>query len=128
MLGENIKKHRRAKKMNQTDFAEYMNVSQATVTLWERNLRRPDIDALWKMADFFSTSLDDLVGRTDDPAPPQKTMKEILAEDPNLPELDTLAASYDGPVSEEYKREIARQVALAMELYEKKHGKKFDEE
>lgn len=75
MLGERIKSCRKRMKISQIKLAEYLSVSQAAITAWEREQRKPDVDMILKMADFFDVSTDYLLGRepslpTDTDAPP----------------------------------------------------------
>ena len=62
MLGDEMKRLRKRRKISQADLAEAMDVSQATIASWEIGARRPDIDAIVKMAAYFNTTTDDLLG------------------------------------------------------------------
>ncbi len=63
-VGGRISLRRTAKRMTQEQLAMMLNVSPAAVSKWERNLANPSIEMLWRLADFFDCSIDDLVGRT----------------------------------------------------------------
>lgn len=62
LIGENIKRLRREKDMTQEALAEYLNVSIAAVSKWERNETYPDITLLFPLAQFFGVTLDILMG------------------------------------------------------------------
>lgn len=58
-----IKELRRKMKLSQEEFADYLNVSQATVSSWECGNSDPDLNMLIKIADYFEVSLDFMMGR-----------------------------------------------------------------
>lgn len=62
-----IKEIRLACGIKQADVAQLFNVAQATVSGWESGSREPDFDTLIKMADLFSCSVDELIGRENAP-------------------------------------------------------------
>ncbi|MCL2605242.1 MAG: helix-turn-helix domain-containing protein [Defluviitaleaceae bacterium] len=57
-----IKNLREARDMRQIDLACKLNVSQGTLSNWERNVHDPDSDALILLANIFNTSIDDILG------------------------------------------------------------------
>lgn len=62
MLGEQLKKLRKAKNIKQRQLAEYLNVSTGAVGLWELDYRSPDNDTLVKLAEYFDVSIEYLLG------------------------------------------------------------------
>lgn len=56
-------KQRKSKKLTQKLVAEAMHVDRATYAGWELGYHNPDMEELIKLADFFQTSIDYLVGR-----------------------------------------------------------------
>lgn len=70
-----IKKLRTEKKLSQQKLADQMKVSRSTVAMWETNQSTPDAETYKRLADFFGVSVDYLLGRTDQPTPPE-TKKE----------------------------------------------------
>lgn len=64
-LNENIKKLRVSKGLNQVEFAKKLGVTKQCVSNWENDNVIPSIEMLVKMADFFGTSTDYLLGRTE---------------------------------------------------------------
>ena len=89
-----------------------LSLSKSSVARWDQN--SPSIDKVQKVADYFSVSIDFLNGR-------EKTMREILDEDPVTAGVGTLAAHADrtDPFTEAQKREIARIVKDALLLHER---------
>lgn len=52
---------------------EQLNVAPSTISGYENGNRKPDMDTLQQLADYFHSSTDYLIGRTDDPTPPIQT-------------------------------------------------------
>ncbi|NLY47325.1 MAG: helix-turn-helix transcriptional regulator, partial [Tissierella sp.] len=52
------------------DIAKVIGVTRPAYTAYERGLRTPDYDILVTLADYFDVSVDYLLGRTDNPNPP----------------------------------------------------------
>lgn len=88
MLGERIKACRKHLKINQIELADMLNVSQAAITAWEREARKPDVDMVSKIADVFGVSTDYLLGRTDSPLHEHKKAdgSVVLSTKKDLPE------------------------------------------
>ncbi|MDO5346878.1 MAG: helix-turn-helix domain-containing protein [Lachnospiraceae bacterium] len=55
------------KKMSQQCLADQLNLSQQAVYKYENHLSEPDIKTLKKLSEIFNTSIDYIVGNTDDP-------------------------------------------------------------
>ena len=64
-----LKELREAKHMSQQAVADVFHVTQQTIFKYEHALAEPDLDVILHMADFFGTSVDYLIGKTDDPKP-----------------------------------------------------------
>lgn len=62
LIGENIKRLRAQKGVTQEALAEYMHVSTAAVSKWERNESMPDITMVIPLASYFGVSSDFLLG------------------------------------------------------------------
>ena len=58
--------------LTQTQVANLLHIKQTTYSGYEIGAHNIPVDALIKLADYFNTSIDYLVGRTNNPAPPQK--------------------------------------------------------
>ena len=63
-LGNKIKQYRLSLKMTQSDFAERLGVTGASVSAYENGTRQPSFDVLVKIANILNTTTDDLLGRT----------------------------------------------------------------
>lgn len=64
MLNKRIRDLRMAHSMNQVEFAKRLSVTKQTVSNWENNNIMPSIDMLIKIADFFNTTTDFMLGRS----------------------------------------------------------------
>jgi transcriptional regulator with XRE-family HTH domain len=59
-----IKELRLAKKLNQSQLAQIIGIAQPTLSGWETGRTQIDYDNLIKLANFFETSIDHLLGQT----------------------------------------------------------------
>lgn len=66
MISERIKELRLEKGLTQKEIAKNIDSTVKNVWAYENNLAIPPIDVLSRYADFFSCSIDYLVGREDD--------------------------------------------------------------
>ncbi len=62
---ENLKKLRNKKGVSQQKLADTIEVSQQSINKYENHKIEPDIQTLIKLADYFETSVDYLIGHTD---------------------------------------------------------------
>lgn len=60
-----LKKLREQKKLNQTELANLLEVSNGSISKWERGDRQPDYETLERIADIFNVTIDYLLGRSD---------------------------------------------------------------
>ena len=60
----------------QSDMARRLWVSQSTYSGYETGKIQVPVDTLLKLADIYDVSMDYLVGLTDDPTPPKRTVKK----------------------------------------------------
>ena len=82
-LGENLKNLRKSMGITQESFANHLGVSFQAVSKWERNESYPDITILPEIADFFSVTLEDLLGVNREEK--EKEIKKQLCIYDNLP-------------------------------------------
>ena len=63
--------------LNQKDMAAILNITQSTYSRYEAGIYDLPTDILIKLADFYGTSIDYLLERTDNPLPyPSSLQKE----------------------------------------------------
>lgn len=62
---ENLKVLRKQHNLSQQKLADILHISQQSVYKYENNITSPDLDTLIKMADFFNTSVDYIIGHTE---------------------------------------------------------------
>lgn len=75
---KNLKKLRKARHLSQQKLAEEFRLSQQSIYKYENDLAEPDIETLKKLASFFHTTIDYLIGYT--------SKNSVLAEDSLNPE------------------------------------------
>ena len=66
---EHLRALREDRDLSQKQLAELLQVHQTTYSDYERGNINIPVDALIQLADFYKTSIDDLVDYTDDPRP-----------------------------------------------------------
>lgn len=76
MMNEILKRLRKERHLTQTQLAEHLNLSQATIASWENGSRRPDLDYLPTIAEFYGVSVDLLLGRDETSKPTVATTDE----------------------------------------------------
>ena len=59
----NLKKLRESANMRQADLAQLLNTTQRKISYWESGKVEPDLESLWKIADIFHVTIDELIGR-----------------------------------------------------------------
>ena len=64
-FGENLFALRKKKGLTRKQLAEILNVSEVSVGSYERGLRQPNFEMLFRIASFFEVSLDNLLGYSD---------------------------------------------------------------
>ena len=62
-LSQNIRNRRLECKLTQSKLAELLRVTPQAVSKWERGIALPDIELLIPLAEIFSVTVDDLLGR-----------------------------------------------------------------
>ena len=59
----NLRFLRIEKGLKQSELASQLSTTQRKVSYWESGKIEPDISSLWEIADFFSVTIDELIGR-----------------------------------------------------------------
>lgn len=75
---KNLKQIREAHGLSQQKFADLFNLSQQSVYKYENNISEPSLQTLIEISDYFNTSVDYLIGHTDNPRPPETRFEETL--------------------------------------------------
>jgi len=63
---KNLKQLRANKGLSQAQLAAVLGLSQQSINKYENHNIEPDIATLMRMADFFGTTVDHIIGRTDE--------------------------------------------------------------
>ena len=83
VFAERLKKLRESRGLMQKSVAAELNIGNTTLSNYEQNVSSPSPEVLVAIADYFGTSTDYLLGRTDDPSPVTSTVgaaeKELLS-------------------------------------------------
>lgn len=78
-FGDRLKTLREENDLSRDVLASRLNISYSAVSKYETNVRFPDKETLNKIADFFSVSVDYLLGRSDNRNPDDKSKIETKA-------------------------------------------------
>ncbi len=62
-FGFELKYHREAAGLSQTEVAKRTGITQAAISRWEDDLRIPNIENCILLADLYGITLDELIGR-----------------------------------------------------------------
>lgn len=74
MFSVALRELRKQKKLSQSALAEIVGMSQATVASWENGTRKPDVETVSYLADYFGVTVDYLMGRDE---PTQEERAEV---------------------------------------------------
>ena len=98
-IGERIAQLRKNRSMSQFQLAKTLNIATSTLGMYETNKRKPNMEMLEKLADFFGVSIDYLLGR------------EISDKsDIDLDKAIDNAMSFDGKPVTEHERKMMKQL------------------
>ena len=124
-ISNRIKFLREKEGLSQKEFAEKMNVSRSTASMYESGKNTPPDDVKIAMAKFFDVSLDYLMGVTYIPTPVSKK-KDILnqLEEINfaLENVPNLALRGDN-LDDETRELLKTSLAMAIQISKTKAGK-----
>lgn len=79
-MENNIRKLRKSHDLTMKQFGEMMGVSESMISLYENNKAQPDINMIYKMADYFDVSIDFLLGRKTDESKEEKTDDKLVVD------------------------------------------------
>ena len=60
-VAQNLRYLREQKGLSQREFSEIFGLSSSAVTMWEREQRKPDIEMIVRLSEYFDVTLDELV-------------------------------------------------------------------
>lgn len=60
-LAQNLRYLREQKGLSQREFSEIFGLSSSAVTMWEQEQRKPDIEMIVRLSEYFDVTLDELV-------------------------------------------------------------------
>ncbi len=87
MIGEIIKKLRKEKNITQEQLGAAVGVSKMAISYFEKGRKAPGRETLEKIADFFNTTTDYLLGRSDDPELTEFESRVVTEEGNNIIKL-----------------------------------------
>lgn len=61
---KNLRNLRKQHNLSQQKLADILHISQQSIYKYENDITSPDLDTLIKMADFFNTSVDYIIGNS----------------------------------------------------------------
>lgn len=122
-----LKKLREQKRLNQTELANLLKVSNGSISKWEHGDRQPDYETLENIADTFNVTIDYLLGRSDSKqefnesqmnfSTPQEALSFILKQD--------MVADFGGydldNMSDDEIMEMADDIADMLKIISRKH-------
>lgn len=83
MIGEKIKEYRKKRDLSQRDFAKLLKVANGTISLWENNLRVPDLDTIKDISAVLEVPIHELLGL------------ENTAKNQEIPEVSTSSLKHN---------------------------------
>jgi transcriptional regulator with XRE-family HTH domain len=122
-LGNNLRKARKKRGLTQSEVGNLLGVTEQTISGYERGVRDPDTQQLSRLAQIYGVSTDYLLGRPpviiNTPGQPPGSInaggfERILADMPDGPERETLAALADEPALFEFWQEMLKREDLQL--------------
>jgi len=93
LFSDRLKSLRNAKGLTQGDLANQTGLKQSSIAMYETGKRKPKIEVLERLADFFNVDIDYLVGKSD------KTTKILVEPSPSpAPEKPVTRYTFRVPV------------------------------
>lgn len=78
---KNLRTLRQLSGLSQEKLAQKFDITQQAIYKYETGLSQPDLDRLMEFSDFFDTSVDYLIGHTEDPRPIPSAAPDTLDAD-----------------------------------------------
>lgn len=84
IIGKNLLKLRKDKKLTQMEVAEKFNYSDKSISKWEKGESMPSIDILCELAEFYGVNLDDLTKENLTPQPVESPKESKKKHTPHM--------------------------------------------
>ncbi len=130
-VGERLKNLRKQKGLSQQELSRQIGINRSTYARYETDDNQADYETLQKLADFFDTSIDYLLGRTDDQTGQKRGNEETFypdgARDLQALIRDNRAIHFGGEqlqLDEEEQAELLRHMRLAWMMIKEKRQEK----
>lgn len=104
-----LKELRLDKGLSQQNVADFLGVSQQAYANYESGKREPEYESLVKLSEFFDTTTDYLLGKTD--------IKKAPGEKPEVTDEDIQFALFGGKVTDEAYEDVKRFAEFIKEKY-----------
>ncbi|WP_017728293.1 helix-turn-helix domain-containing protein [Halalkalibacterium ligniniphilum] len=95
MFPERLRKLRKKHGLTMKALGKSINVAESTISGYENGNRKPDMDTLQQLADYFAVSTDYLLGRTKEPHPYPRSKHDhyLYSEGMTVEEIEFLRES-----------------------------------
>ena len=80
LFGDKLKELRKNSNLTQEEFGKLFNVAKNTVSYWEANISKPDIDLIKEIAQYFGVTTDYLLGLNQEDIDKIEKLKIALKE------------------------------------------------
>jgi transcriptional regulator with XRE-family HTH domain len=102
-LGITLKQLREQQNLTQIELAKTLKLADSTISLYESDKREPDYETLKKIADFFSVTVDYLLGR-------EMTIKayKVTGDVLDISELEEEEQQYLRQLAEMFKKKMKK--------------------
>lgn len=76
--------------MKQSELGDIVHVSLGTISIWERDVRKPEFGTIERLCELFNVSLAYMLGMNDDPTATGVTNNELAAQYAEEDEMERL--------------------------------------
>lgn len=98
-VGQRIQEHRKKNGLSQEELGQRLLVSRQTVSLWEKDQTLPTVDNLLLLKDIFGISVDELLGKEEEPQALEEKEPKALEKHTFTYEEELLKKMYKGQSS-----------------------------
>lgn len=116
-----LRKLRQQKGISQEVLGNALSVDKSTISLYETGKRKPDYEILERIANYFNTTTDYLIGRINDPTP-------YDVDEPTEQDLEELMKKgglmfHGQPLNEEDREDILAAMRIVWQTIQKRKQK-----